>query len=550
MKTSHLGILLSSALALLLYAHTLDYDFSYDDRGILVENEDIQQLNWSRLLLGSYWGESGDGLYRPLTMLSYGANSLLGKESSYFHAVNIALHAINVFLLYLSAYRYGGNKRAFWSALCFAANPLLSESVASVVGRAELLSFAFGLTGWIVWDFARDHKNRLEWLLVAGVIFLFSQLAKENGVVFAVAVLLSERRKDGLPIYGYLIPIAACCSGLVLKLWAIGSLRPSVIGFIDNPLAYANDAVRVANGLVIYARYVIKVVYPWHLSIDYSFDQIPVITPWFAGDVLIVLVLLCSTLFFLWRWGRSDRFIARWSAAIGFSLFIVSSIPIASSTLFAERLLYFPVAGFSLLLSGSIIRMRFGEKYFFLTVLVIIYSLLTLERIPVWENDATLFRSAVKTSPNSARSYYGLGLSLHRTGQWEKALVSYEKALKIYPHYADAQYNRAALLLGQKKYEDAYNAYAEVVMWNPGYVKAKRALALIEIDRGQIEIGLERLYELVDERNGAEEAYESLVLALMQLGRDGEAERVLADGLRVVPNSARLHGLLPRVRAN
>ena len=87
----------------------------------------------------------------------------------------------------------------------------------------------------------------------------------------------------------------------------------------------------------------------------------------------------------------------------------------------------------------------------------------------------------MQTSPRSARSHYGLGVSLHRASQWGPALASYDKALEIYPRYADAQYNRAALLLGQGKLEEAYKAYGEVVEWNPGYVKARRALALIEI---------------------------------------------------------------------
>jgi hypothetical protein len=56
MKTISLRALSPCFLALFLYANTLDYDFSYDDRGIVLENSDIQLLNWSRLLASSYWG--------------------------------------------------------------------------------------------------------------------------------------------------------------------------------------------------------------------------------------------------------------------------------------------------------------------------------------------------------------------------------------------------------------------------------------------------------------------------------------------------------------
>jgi protein O-mannosyl-transferase len=546
MKTISLRALSPCFLALFLYANTLDYDFSYDDRGIVLENSDIQLLNWSRLLASSYWGESEDGLYRPLTMLSYGVNQFFDGGARYFHAVNAALHAVNVFLLYLFVGRHIGDKHALWTALCFAANPLLSEAVASIVGRAELLSFCFGLMGWIVWDIAKE-KERIYWLLVAGVILLLSQLAKETGVVFAVAILVADWKREAPFVATALIPLVACCSGLLLKLWAIGTLSPRAIGFIDNPLAYADAAVRMANGLAIYIRYLIKIVYPWHLSADYSFDQISVIDRWYAGEVWLALALLCSILFFLLRWCRRNPFALRWTVAASLSLFIVSSIPTASSTIFAERLLYFPTAFYALLLSDFILRMRLGQNNFLLIALVGGCALLTLDRIRVWENDSALFRSAVQTSPRSARSHYGLGVSLHRASQWGPALASYDKALEIYPRYADAQYNRAALLLGQGKLEEAYKAYGEVVEWNPGYVKARRALALIEIERGQIEKGIERLYELARQASGAEEAYESLVLVLLQLGRQDEAERVWADGVRALPDNTLLQALRSRV---
>lgn len=546
MKAKSLAALFPCFLALFLYANTLDYDFSYDDRGIVIENSDIQLLNWSRLISSSYWGESGDGLYRPLTMLSYGANQFFDGNARYFHAVNAALHAVNTFLLYLLVCRHMGAKRAFWTALCFAANPLLSEAVASVVGRAELLSFCFGVLGWLVWDIAKEKESSY-WPLVAGVIFLLAQLAKETGIVFAVAVLVADWKRKPPFVFASLIPLVACCSGLLLKLWAIGTLGPRVIGFIDNPLAYTDDLVRMANGVAIYIRYLIKIAYPWPLSADYSFDQFPVVSRWYAGEIWLALALLCSVLFFTLLWCRSNPFVMRWAVATGLSLFIVSSIPTASSTIFAERLLYFPAAFYALLLGEYILRMRVGQNHFLLIAFVGVCALLTLDRIRVWENDNALFRSAVQTSPRSARVHYGLGVSLHRSSQWSSALASYDKALEIYPRYADAQYNRAALLLGQGKLEEAYKAYSEVVEWNPGYVKARRALALIEIERGQIEKGIDRLYQLADRASGAEEAYESLVLVLLQLGRQDEAERVWADGVRALPGNTLLQALRSRV---
>jgi len=541
------GAILSCGLALVLYASSLSFEFTYDDRGILLQNENVKHSEWSQLLLGSYWGEQGDGLFRPLTMLSYGVNFAISGKARSFHGFNIALHIINVLLLYLIAYRYWGVERAVWSSVLFAANPILSESVASIVGRAELLSFTFGLTGWILWDYARGNKGRVGWLFAASVALLFSQLAKENGMIFSFAMVVAEWKGDKVARFSLLFPITACMGGIFLKYFAIGSLSPSVIGFIDNPLAYAETAVRMTNGLGILVRYGIKLVFPWPMSVDYSFDQIPVITPWYASDHMWALALLLSVYFFARRWAVSDIFHLRWSISLALSIFLVCSIPIASSTIYAERLLYLPVAVFTLLLCGVISQIEIRSARALFVGLAVVLSGLTLSRIPVWENDTTLFSSAVLTSPRSARSFYGLGVTLHRKGQLEPALAAYDKALEIYPKYAEAQYNRAALFLGQGEYAQAHTAYSEVVAWNPGYIKARRALALIEIELGHIEQGLERLRLLASENKDLEDI-EILVNVLGQLGRRAEAEQVLLERVETEPNNRVLNDLLKVVR--
>jgi hypothetical protein len=61
--------------------------FVYADRFIIEQNPAVQEPGWMILAGQSHWGELVQaGLYRPLTMLSYGLNRVLtGPEPWGFH---------------------------------------------------------------------------------------------------------------------------------------------------------------------------------------------------------------------------------------------------------------------------------------------------------------------------------------------------------------------------------------------------------------------------------------------------------------------------------
>ena len=87
------GILVAG-VAILAYVNNLGNGFAYDDRFIIEQNPLVQSLDWWGLVTASYWGEIVDaGLYRPLTLTSFGLNRALGVSSFGFHLVNDLLHA-------------------------------------------------------------------------------------------------------------------------------------------------------------------------------------------------------------------------------------------------------------------------------------------------------------------------------------------------------------------------------------------------------------------------------------------------------------------------
>ncbi len=116
------GALVVFAVAFLVYLNNLGNGFVYDDRFIVEQNLAVQAPDWTALAGASYWEEElvRAGLYRPLTLLSYGLNRVLtGPEPWGFHLVNNLLHAVAGVLVYTLALALGALVSRFPGWRCF-----------------------------------------------------------------------------------------------------------------------------------------------------------------------------------------------------------------------------------------------------------------------------------------------------------------------------------------------------------------------------------------------------------------------------------------------
>src|SRR5260221_8376017 len=191
------ALLLLTIASLLIYGRTMSYPFVLDDPVVIVHNDFLRSPgNFPLLLVSDY--ERGTsvapGYFRPLMMITFAMQGILfGWDPGPFHLINVLLHGLTAWALYLAACDVGcGAAGAFVGALLFTVFPPGQEAVASVVGRCDILAALFYLLGWraqVLWQ-----RGSITTVRACASVFSFGLLAmlgKESGVVYAGATCLT-----------------------------------------------------------------------------------------------------------------------------------------------------------------------------------------------------------------------------------------------------------------------------------------------------------------------------------------------------------------------
>lgn len=453
--------LTAAALALLclaVYANSFDAGFALDSRQLILRDARVHGVSVEnlRLIIGhSYWWPYGEsGLYRPLTTLSYLFNHAVlgnGERPAGYHLFNLALHMVNVILLWRIMLRVTVSQWiAVAGAALWAVLPLSTEAVTNIVGRADLMA-ATGSLGAVLaylrWrdapgnrvgdlptsegpghkgkESAENHSHRLRdagsALAVASLVTL-GTLAKESGVAVLGVVVCIELiwRQGTMGIRRLVLLAAACVLPLGWWIWQRGLVLGATVApefpFTDNPIVGAPFWLGRLTAVQVAWRYVALMALPAHLSNDYSYPQIPLATGSVADWASVVLLGL-SVCAGLWQ-ARANRAVLFFAALAGVTFLPASNLLFATGTIMGERLVYLPSAGLAGIAAIAMASVGTSpQRQRLATVLagllVVAYGARTYARNPDWTNDVTLWRSAVSAAPQSAKAHRALAEALY-----------------------------------------------------------------------------------------------------------------------------------------
>ena len=487
------------------YGNTLLNGLVLDD-GIYIKAHQTVQRGISgipRLFTeGSTYGFielQGQQPYRPLPLVSFAiGKSLYDNHPMVEHAINVLLFGLLGLILFQLLQYWLPHHHIFIRmgiVLLFLAHPIHTEVVANVKSRDEILCFLFGaLSIKYLQDFVRGKGNA--YMVYSSVLFLAAILSKESGLtllgVFPLVLYTFEKRSlmtsiRVLPAYLLAMLLYLLIRFLVIK----DQVTEPQVDIINNVLHGADSlGVRTATVFALLGNYLSLLLWPHPLSWDYSYNQLPLVNwsslrAWGSLVFHIGLVGICISSL-------------RRRGVIGFGiLFYVLTMAITSNVFFlngatlGERFLFMPSWAFCLLfplLTLQWLNIDFKKLQgknnavwqIGLAGLIVLGTVLTIDRNQDWRSDLSLFEAGVKAVPHSARAHASLafeyklqaiGASTPETQQtyFRRAEMAFARSLEIYPQFEYALYNFGVLYLEAGFLENARVHFAKLLALFPDH---------------------------------------------------------------------------------
>ena len=524
---------LAAALAALVYVNALDNPFVYDDHDTVVANPSLAEPSNLRFVLVY-------SPFRPVVNVSYALDrAVWGYRPFGFHLTNVLLHALVVALLYTflrraladvshltvgrtamirdpAAERWG----AFAGAALFGVHPLMSEAVAYVSGRSELLCGVFFLAALLCAREAFDppgivEGKRYSYLELGEgerkVILAGRQLgAAAAAVVFGVFALLSKEVAVVLPIvllaYDWLL-LPSTPDARRRRLWLVfapvlvllAAAAVYRLSALSGPVSTASPLLNLLTQAIVIWRYLGLLVAPVGQSIMHAVHRVA--SP---GDPL-ALVALAGLLgagaiaFSLRRRSPLAAFGMVWYLAV----IAPSSSVIALREGMAEHRAYLASAGAFMIVAPLAHRMlersrarrrssREGGRAAVtlpyaaaLTGLIVVLSALTLARNNVWSSPVALWQEAAIQAAGMWEPHYALADSLRESGDCQAAIPEYEAAVRLRPDHRDAQTNLGICLAQSNRFDEAERAFGRALEIDPGFARGYTNLGALALVRGE-----------------------------------------------------------------
>lgn len=512
-------------------------------------------------------------LYRPLTSLTLALNLWTsGPRPNAFQLLNRVLHILVCLGIFWSLRLLirKPSRAALFTALLFAVHPIQTEAITYISGRADALATLFFIFGWYYFIRLRQKDildRRSYWLSVA--FYLCALFSKESAVTWLGVVwvtdfifysdgqfkeFFSRMKREFLKIYaGYL---GATLAYLVIRIAVLKQLTHVEVTFLDNPLAHIPTAARILTSAKILLKSIGLVLWPVHLSADYSFNQIALLYRWNSLHGLIMLFFAgLFLLLILWTFHR-DRVVCFGLAYFLITYFIVGNFLIPIGTIRADRLLYMPALGI-LLIAGVVLgRMddRFSKQparrilHTGVGLLLALLAFRTIQRNRVWQDEFTLYSHTAYDSPQSAKAHNNLGAQYFARNEFDRALEEYRIAESIKPDYPDLLNNLGSLFTREQRWEDAIRYLRQAVVLNSRNPEIGNNLGLAYRYRGDFKAAIAQYDRVLAMHPLNADAHFNRGNALYAQGQIEAAVREYNQTLEIDPNYEQARNNLLAIR--
>jgi tetratricopeptide (TPR) repeat protein len=538
-----------------VYWQVHNYDFvNFDDDKYVSDNRHVQV---GLTLESITWAFTTNHVsnWHPLTWLSHMLDcQFYGINPGRHHLTNLLFHIANTLLLFFVFRKMTGHLwQSTFVASLFALHPLHVESVAWISERKDVLSTFFWLLTMWSYILYVQHPRVDKYLLVL-LFFILGLMAKPMLVTLPFVLLLLDfyplyrfhKSADSNNSYQRPIVFRLVLEKIPLFVLVVMSSAMTFYAQKHGGSVASLDTIpiqaRIANALVSYVYYILKMIYPSKLAVLYPHS---VILPWW--QVTGACLLLLSISFLAIRViKQSPYFVVGWLWYLGTLVPVIGLVQVGSQSM-ADRYTYIPLIGIFIIIIWSIAEFvtRWNDKKIILptiaTAILFVFMTITFLQVGYWENSITLFEHTLEVTSNNRTAHNNLGLALQEQGRIDDAIKHYLEALRIKPDYEDAHNNLGLALQEQGRIDDAIKHYLEALRIKPDYEDAHSNLGVALREQGRIDDAIKHYLEALRIKPDLEEAHNNLGIALQEQGRIDDAIKHYLEALRIKPDYGETH---------
>lgn len=459
------------------------------------------------------------GYPHTVTVLSLALDrALFGTEPSGYHAVNLAVHLLNVVLLYALLGRLGVGVRVAAAAVAlFALHPLVVEPVCWVIGRKDLLSTTLLLAAMLVFAGGRTDQRRLglgRWA-AGDALCIAAMLAKPSALPApALAWVLLRCVRPGEPRWRLVLGLApqAVAAALIVLTGVSGLHAQGAV--VDRTRAQiAFDTVRA------WSLQLQHVVWPRGLLVEYERTS--------EGDPSLWVIALASAAtlaiaVYAWRRLR-PRSVERMALAFVALAYVPVAGFLPTQHWTADSYFYLPLVGVTLAFATIVARAWADLSGFQFVALAL--AVLSFIQIRTWSGAVAMFAPVAARYAGDPRPLNRLAYAYAHENDRASAARAYVELDESFP---DFPFNR-----GERAW-----AYAFL-----GDLHGSDAVFARCIEAGDDECAARLFVEMVARRRSPARVEPELLAAAYPVAASVLPRRLGAAGLRTVADWLKSAGL-------
>ncbi len=565
-------------LVLLIYCNTFYASWHMDDYHVIINNSylHINDLQ-PKSLIKSFFAhpdqqsDLNEGFYRPLSCLTLAINWYFGKKNVVgYHVVNITIHFLTAFFLYLTVYnilktpnmrdRYHGNEYfiALLTATLWAINPIQTQAVTYIVQRMASMAAMFyvlSILFYIKGRFDNSYKQQAIFFCCCFISYLLGLASKENVILLPISLLLvemtffhdlSQAKTRSLFIW-ITVGVGVC----IIVFGSLVFLRSNpltlILGDYENRFFTPMQRLMTEPRILIF--YLSQIFYsvPTRLSIEHDVViSTSLLDPWNTlPSIGLVLILIALG---LWHIRRMP--LLSFAILFFFLNHLIESTILNLEPIFEHRnylpslFLFLPVSiGIKRVLDYYYDKRRsmFYALVSFCILLLVGLGTGTFIRNMAWATERVLWEDAKKKAPGMMRPVHNLAWGYYeRRGNYGKAVELYENSLNLKAHSRNhvlLSFNSMAnICIRTGDYRRAVDLWKEALKIHPGLAEMHYGVALAYTRLGDCTKAMNNLEVAISKRSGSHKYFNLKGLILLNQNRPKQAHTNFKKALKLRPD--------------